>query len=52
VDINFSPRSLLFLDYCFPFFARGKFVRTFNFSEGGFLSPPPPEELCVTFLLG
>jgi hypothetical protein len=34
MDINFSPWSLLLLDYCFPFFAHGKFVRTFNFVGG------------------
>ena len=34
VDIYFSPQSLLFLHCCFSFFARRKFVRTFNFAGG------------------
>jgi hypothetical protein len=44
-DITLNSRSLLF------FFLKGSLWELSFFPEGGFLSPPLLEELCVTLLI-
>jgi hypothetical protein len=46
VDVTFD--MMLF----FIFFLRGSLCELSIFLEGGFLSPPPPELLLITFLDG
>jgi hypothetical protein len=50
-DIAFVSRSLLFLHNVFSFLPQGKLWELSFFPEGGFLSPPLPGELWVTFVI-
>jgi hypothetical protein len=52
VDVAFTFEVPPFLAQCFLFSSSREVYENFQFCpEEGFLSPPPPEELWVTFLI-